>query len=535
MWIYYQEQARRRAAMHPMLGLWFDHWLFLHADQTAGFWCGRPFGIASLEALALGQRDSRVQKSLRRALWVEAEQLAIARSRLGSAETVPLDSELASGRWHRWLRGLASMSPRERLMPLVDALLEGIEEQRVPRTLYLSRQLSSSLGDSRGRRTLHQLGGELLGELPGSIAESIEFLGSRFAAWIGEGGTSLFHVRVPVTSTRVPRSFLDSFHPARPVASKQDGRWVLSAVETRVESSHPEEAAIAAMLRFSRFLEHVRLRWYLRPRLAGNLVVDDLGGQREALDIPLPEPFFGRTRAGARAAPKLPTDWANRIDDFHPTSRRRLAASRWHLSQAYGVWSEDVTSAAALVWQALESLVADAAGPALTRVKLLLGPYFRHTVPLSRASALYAAKKQKHYCRRNPGLCQVEESWFGPLSVEKAPWPAAPALLADRRIGLLRTLDSLLSRPLEDGWASWRLGRDLALLNGHRNSIVHTGETALAPRTVEHLARVGAEILVGATNQLFHDAGREPYLSRIERLLQREPRRTDGSSLSAAH
>lgn len=167
----------------------------------------------------------------------------------------------------------------------------------------------------------------------------------------------------------------------------------------------------------------------------------------------------------------------------------RWGAARWHLSQAFAGWSEDVHSSAAKVWQGLEAFAPGNTKP-LVRVQEVGVTY------LSSACRHMASHLKTTLSQQRQALVAHTERNSGHPALDEF----KPPLLFDRDTGLLGVMSRRLRRPDSEAWMDTRLGSDLALLYALRNKVVHSGTRVLPDRMAAYLASVGAEIIFALMN-----------------------------------
>jgi len=305
----------------------------------------------------------------------------------------------------------------------------------------------------------------------------------------------------------------------RLVIQNQDSEIILTGITNLTYAAHPEEAMAKCHRIAIRILETLRLRFYVRTHLYGSVkIVDHQTGAENR--VSLPQPFWPKGK-GHRQVPSLPpAGFAESIGQLSSSEAARWHATRWHLSQAFSDWAEDPHSAAAKMWQGLESF-ATGGKKGLDRVKQL-GDSYLGIVP-EQMARLLALKLNSQAKMLRIGATEetAQLGWYlwNSTSVPLRKWlarvlddrslmnfrnwarPKAPELLFDTDVGLLVLLSNRLRNPASARWMEHRLEADLGLLYGLRNKIVHSGERAFPTGMASYLATLGAEIIFALMSQ----------------------------------
>ena len=329
-----------------------------------------------------------------------------------------------------------------------------------------------------------------------------------------------FSVTIPLASTpvsgRVRRQIIVPKTMQLLFGSQTEGGWLLIGVAYAIRTLHAEEAALEALSQTRTFLEHLRLRHYVLPQVSGDIQVTDETSGR-VISVRPPEPFWKPER-GKREVLKIPPYFSRIGLALQERDRPRWSASLWHLSQAVARWQEDVHSAAAEVWQALEAFGAEERG-AIKKVDKVVYPYLREIAPDLLASLAHKFSLQcsiLHSLMQKSGSSSpwfyydskrwnTAEAWLSDVVNSHSPhyhgrWqnPEAPCLLFAPEYGRFYELHSMLATAPSISWPSDRLDRDIKLLYGLRNAVVHKGDRSMSENLAQYLGQVGMEVLLKA-------------------------------------
>jgi hypothetical protein len=320
----------------------------------------------------------------------------------------------------------------------------------------------------------------------------------------------VFGVRVPIAPVPIPKVVTRSFKKSRAVLSKAEGadaQDVLSGVETEVTAASNGDAA-AKGLDVARFtLDRLRLTHYVRTHLQGPVVVRDLTTDAVTY-LALPQPFWSKA-PGRREVPAQPAYFHQAVRRLPDGAASNWRSAQWHLSQALADWAEDSHTAAAHIWQALESFAPGGFGS----VAALAPEYLRGVVPKMAQHIATRISLQVHELRTIGYECDWYywvskrvslEQWMNRVlrpgsSNCYVQWasPPAPAVVFSPRIGLLQITHRRLRNELNELWMERRIAADFALLYGLRNKAVHRGQRVFSRRMARYLGQLGLEVLLG--------------------------------------
>lgn len=496
MWVFRGDSLVHRLDLDETLGWWLDYWLFLHCDDTHPVWCARPLGLRSLARAALAS-EAPTDWTLRERLkyeTVEVGKMSPFIDIIPKLPSIPLvvDGSSWSGAWIEWFSKMAACDPTAIAQNLIGALCAALAKRQTREAAFLSRRLAAELGsEGWSERHLSMTAKSLLldsgdwAHRPIDQDALAEALHSAFADASGRYYTVIFTV-LPV---QVTKQIVNTVGRGNRLILEDDGdRLRVTGIKNTVHAIHAEQAVMKSHRVAVSMLENLRLSFYIRSNLYGAArVVEDATGAESW--VSLAQPFWTK-RQFARKVPCFPPGgFAELLNQLSAHDAARWSAARWHLSQAFAGWSEDVHSSAAKVWQGLEAF-APGNKKALVRVQEV-GATYLSSICQEMDSHLKAALFQQ----RRALFVQKEQHPGNPVLPE-----FKPALLFDRDTGLLGVTSRRLKRPNSEVWMDARIGSDLALLYALRNKVVHSGIQILPDRMAAYLASVGAEIIFALMN-----------------------------------
>lgn len=523
MWVYRGDSLRRRSHLNPHVGCWLDYLLFMYRPDAYPVYAVRPLGVHVLAEAALKLVGSSSDQFLRRQLKTEM----LSASRLLTTLQVPIaqpstDIDLQSTEWPpewvQWLDNVIAHVPQVDLVSrIISALPSVVFAGNAAATQYLTRRLAAELAATLSPSEVVQRAMTILldDELPSSNPADPAKFYETLLALTSPGVKRAYEVLLTVAPVLVSREARIVFRGWKRVeavieqATHDSKRLV--ALRQRVEAFDAESAMIEAVGQAAKALEGLRLRHYLRTHLYGTAEIHDLTSG-EVLHVSLPAPFWMMKHPSSRPAPTIPGGAAWVSTRLVERDGRAWLAARWHLSRAIGNWAEDISAAAAQVWQGLESLTTGRDGRAFARVVRLSEQYlqiatsdmaeFLRNQVRSQAFALQRIGGPHDWYYSDPHRAPIKE-WVrrilraGSQNYDaNSQNPTASDLLFHPRLGLSARLNGSLRRMDLEPWMLRRLRWDLGLLYGHRNRVVHTGQTLFSPVVASYLGRVGAEILI---------------------------------------
>jgi hypothetical protein len=497
------------------LGFWYDYWLFLHADETHGIWSSRPLGLTSIAEMSRDLHPS-VDRVLTEAIAAELEgyrrlsaYLPIAPPVSEGLIKVRGGHQIASD-WQDWLKEAGSPENLAALMSTFrQALEDAVEAADVPTIAFLSRRLSSELSSLiPSKRVLVQRALSCLRSEDALTTREIldrvatqppdrEFV-VRFKVGPVPVSTRFFRVQTAPPSTRLVIEAPPADQPGEPAK--------LTGIDVRVLSCDPEHALIDALRDCRETLHQLRVRHYIRTHLIHAARVEHCGDGRHTW-LSLEQPFW-TPKSGRRALPRLPPKFHRLRTRVGPAAGMQWNAMRWHVSQAIAHWPEDIHGAASQVWQAIEGFAGgrDHVGEGLiedylTCLRGELLEYLATRLSFQR-SAYYRATGGCDW--RGWDVTKVaSENWAARIYDRRSSnyhgtWkkPAAPALLFDQEVGLLRTVWDCYRGRRTPGWMRRRCALDFDHLYAIRNAVVHKGTRVGGDRWAAHLGRLGLECIL---------------------------------------
>jgi hypothetical protein len=522
MWVFSGESLVRRLELDERLGWWLDYWLFLNSEETHPIWSTRPLGAKALARAVLAS-DAPSDWTLRTQLKREVEAVAKMSASVPTIPTPPVESLIVDGSnlvgpWLQWIRAIDTDSEATGIVQdICLALASALTDSRFQEVMYLTRHLASELSSAEwSGRQLFMTAKHAFCD-SGSWANRnlekdsfAETLGALFVVPLRRTYRVVFNVSPVYVTTEIIKTV---GRGQRLILEDDDGRQRLTGIRSRTFAAHPEQAAIKSHRVATRILERLRLSFYVRTNLYGAVKVTDEVTNVESW-IPLPQPFWTKG-INRREVPGLPPGrFLEAMKLLAPHDAARWHATRWHLSQAFADWAEDVHSAAAKIWQALEAF-APGNQKGFVRVQnashqylaLIAEDIAEHlaTKLTSQARALNdlwggeSTRPDWYYWNSR---AQPLHKWVAKVLDTRSPknwqqWrdPTAPRLLFGQDVGLLVLISRRLKRPNSEQWMERRLENDLTLLYGLRNKIVHSGQRVLPDRMATYLASVGAEII----------------------------------------
>lgn len=523
MWVYTKNALKERLRMPSSLGLWLDYWLFLLAEDTHPAWCARPLGMSAVARLAHQYTHSRYDKTIRRQLKAEVQSLLNQGLALAPSPRVPtalLNDDDWPKEWTQWFKSFLSSSSfqadltKQLYGKLTEAINSNNEEAVLKWTSLLVNEIT---GQGRSRRELLQ---RAIGRCCSGYSDLSEDPKTVIAEVVFPEAERQFTVTVPLISPPVSgrvRRRIGRFPTTELIfgTSTADGEPLIG-IGYQITTFHAEAAALEARTRTRMILERLRLRHYVMASVAGNLkVTEEPAGV--VTDIPFQQPFWVPERS-KRGVPRIPPHIARCTSAIEMADQPRWLASLWHLSEAMARWQEDVHSAAAEIWQALEAF-----GPErqqalerglevkywyLTEVGGDLLDNMAHKFSLQ-CKVLHNLMQESG--GESPWFYYDSTRWHGPedwLSEVTNPssgcfcgcWhdPEAPHLLFDSQYGKLYEVRELLCNKPPPNWVEERLDSDLRLLYGLRNAIIHKGDRTMSENLARYLGQVGLEVLLKA-------------------------------------
>jgi hypothetical protein len=537
MWIYSGEALEHRLRLHPGIGFLLDYWLLLHGEDTHPIWCARPLGIQELGRVALKCRAGH-DVAIKRQLIQEVRHVFRLLSALREflpllPEEIPASAQEWPDEWLRWFDTFQRADPAPFVQGMVDALGDALTGGDLSRAAFLLRRLSAELGEDDWSK--HQLASTLLNSAclsgsfdDGKINESR--VADAFSPLLATRGKRKYEVLLSVAPVHIPartaKKPFSKFGAEIVLDRDPDNQRIITGIQSVVEASHPNHAVSEAHSAAIRVLDALRLRDYVHTNLYGKASIRDLSEETELL-LPLRQPFW-TPKSHRRSPPTMPMRYNALADRFDISGREQWYAARWHLSQAFAGWAEDVHGAAAKVWQAMESFVPGKA-PAVIRA---LGDAYLRGVSFDVAPFLATRINQQGWNLRELLKRTGEtsdwhcwdsqkysvEKWMGRVLDHRSfnnfsRWsrPQAPLVAFDPAVGLVQIISRRLRYPESEIWMERRVRADLALLYGLRNRVVHRGSRVFSARMAEYLGQLGLEVLLGVMNQISDAAAKEEH------------------------
>ncbi len=544
MWVYSGESLRSRLALDRKLGFWLDYWLFLHADDTHPVWCSRPLGIRTLADLALKSENSHVDRELRKVLIDDVRTASSHTPRPRSipqppANPLPVASPYAwPSSWLQWFRDIERIDVNALIDDYITVACDALEAGHLSTAAFLTSQLSAELGSDYWSR------GQLFNDVRGQVCDSGQFADRPFI------GKELATCLREILLTRSEVSYEVTFHltPTRPsaeavkamessegyrakviMATDAELQQILVGLTISVRASHPHLAMMKALSDARNSLEGLRLRYYRNAHIYGLAEVHTEAEPEKVTYLLLPQPLW-RNKGGRRAVPVLPMNMSGIMQRLPTEERNRWLAARWHLSEGFSDWSEDVHAASAKIWQALESFAPrneHGRSQPLASVLSLVQPYLL-LAPTDMAELLavrftsqrknlvgngyYSGSDWYYWNKKARSLDAWINCVLNPASDHHySHWthPPAPEVMFERDVGLLQIMARKLLNPSNEPWMESRIRNDLALLYGLRNRVVHQGSRPFSYRMAEYLGRLGAEIILALMNATPSGDGRD--------------------------
>lgn len=523
MWVYGKALLKSRLALPRKLGTWLDYWLLLHLDETHSIWCARPLGIQAIAETALFS-DGKDKATLRKQLVNEIEDIREFVNFLASVsiiETLPTDpypigsNSSWSTNWRLWFEDVIRTDINQIVIELINQLGRTLSGNNWPKIYYYTRRLAGELGQEEFSKHL------LLSEVRKRICDSGDFNAKFYDE--AQFTAALHHVLVirdkydyevgvlvaPVKISQRVRgsSYIALNKPTLVTELSANGECILKEVKFRVRASHPSLAVTKALKYARNFAEHLRLRKYIPIRFYGSISLCSLVSGEVSHAAP-PQPFWTEGE-GRRDAPTVP-------ERVHFINKPNWLAARMQLSAAFDDWAEDVHTAAAKVWQALESFTKPLSINTRNCIQTMSSAYMAW-LPSELVKYLAIRLTQQGMIMRSAGRRTDWELWnqkwttfeewsevvFDQTSggyYKNWKWPPAPEVLFNNDVGLLKVAQEELLYPGSQPWMLKRLQSDLTLLYALRNSVVHEGRREYSNRTADYLGRVAVEVLLGVMN-----------------------------------
>jgi len=515
MWVYNGDSLTHRVSLPDALGYWLDYWLFLNADETHRLWCARPIGLRLIATAAL--TSSGKKKNVLRA-QLAADAVAASRivSLLRGIAMPPSTQPLVAGQWRNaWLDWFKCMLQDTSRDTLVDSFAAAIGEHLTSNDLstvnFLTRRLAAELAD-RGWSPRELFRPVKYVFCDAGDFDFSEFDPTRFAATLratfSASKTRQFQVSVDVAPVRFSFAHVQQFRRWKLILERvEGGQGVLRRIDMTVNAEHHDQAAAEGLEWACELIERLRVAYYTRTQLIGDIIVRDTEGESETF-MPLPHPFWADARA-RRDVPGMPKNFRGLLALLPEDRRHVWRAAQWHVSQALAVWADDGHSAASHVWQGLEAFTGSP-DQGRRAVLDLVPQYISAVVPEMAGFLGDGLNLQKDAVRRLDLTC-TWPSW-NLARVPLAKWvdrvlraaneknastaQPLPRILVDARVGLLRVIEHKLHDAASEIWMEERVSSDLKLLYALRNAVVHQGERLLSRRGAMYLGQVGLEVLL---------------------------------------
>lgn len=537
MWAYKDQALTNRLRMNPTIGFIVDYWLLLHADDGYPVWRSRPLSLRSLAQAIVNGRDSRVTGGFAEQLVIESRSLAEIVASLGLSlspvgnpqRRSPFDPSVV-----RAAESILESPPRVMRQALVSAVVRAAGAGDLVATARWMRHLSAAMGERLwSNNQLFVLGQDHL--CNSGAFDDGSFDQDAIATVLNQIATEppevTWYVSLPVTDVALPAAVLKNRWqtpgastteldyetvPTSKRAPDEPGRR-LRGLNFTVDAVHPQEAARKAIVAAQTVFDLLRLKFHVRPYLAGPTTVRRQG-DRTRYEVPLPQPFW--QAQARRKRPELPAHFDVVGRTLSPRRRAGWHAAGWHLSQAFASWPEDVHGAAARVWQAIEVFVGEAnvAPATLTAGYLAKAPSNMLAFIANRftqqAQYVHKTSPRAKWYGQDPRR-QTSEQWLDMVlnHQHKRYWrkwsPSPQELLFHPSAGILPRLARRRQSPKAEPWMGDRLRGDLALLRAIRNAVVHEGRRILTIRMAEHVAAIGAEMLLDVMNSTAEDCLKE--------------------------
>jgi hypothetical protein len=521
MWVYSGESLEHRLKLDPLLGFWIDYWLFLHGDEAHPIWCNRPLGLRAIAITALESQSSTHNRLLRKQLKLETSLVTKLIAYLKCVPphpviTLDFDNSVWPENWLRWFEQIAKVEASILANEIIEAITMTLGSKDLFTTAYLTRRLAAELGGdewSKGQLfTVAQseiCDSGLFDSQPLDVTKMAESLRNIFVTTSPSSYTVTVNVAPAAISSQLAKTSVSVL-----ASIDENGLYTLTGLKSEVKASHPHLAAMKGLNSFGKTLEYLRLRHNVRTHLYGAIKVS-CSAQEIETSLSLPQPFWPNER-GRRKIPRLPSNFNRFVNNLSSNERNKWYAARWHLSSAFSDWSEDIHSAAAKVWQAIESF--SSTGSATNAVSQITESYLR-IMPTKIATFLahriegqrvILSKRGYHpkWYRFNESNTSIE-TWLWRILDKRSykhysSWvsPPAPEAAFNPQVGLLQTIYRRMNNPNSEAWMERRVEGDLKLLYGLRNAVVHNGTRIFAVRMADYLARVGTEVLL----ELIEDA-----------------------------
>jgi hypothetical protein len=517
MWVYKQDSLRKRLRLTPAIGDWLDYWLFLHAEETHPVWRNRPLGVRQLADAALRSR-AKHDHTLRGQLSQEVRRAARVSPMIEVVPPSPGGDPLSGSDWDpnwlRWFETVVAIPPESLVNSFSRSLHDAITTGDYSTAQFLTRRLASEVTEDDWSHTGRFITTKSAICDSGRFADRLMDM-NEFVEALSSTVTSMergdFKVTVSFARTTVPRSVVRTFSdkgPSLVIETGDDQALLLTGVIVEVKAMRVDEAAALGLEAARRLLDDLRLIFYIRTHMSGNVVV-------EAAEPPkltyfsLPQPFWSKG-PGSREVPRIPKRFRALISRLPEEEASRWNAARWHISQSFADWAEDGHTAATHLWQALESFcppgdwrkVLTLIPKYLDHVVLEMGKHLATRVSLQARELKTVGESSDWYywvATRVP-FSQWLQRVLDPRSTNSYKrWssPSAPRILFDGSLGLLQIVNRRLRDSAAEQWMQQRLEADLVLLYGLRNKVVHGGQRVFTPRIAEYLGQTTAEILFG--------------------------------------
>jgi hypothetical protein len=302
------------------------------------------------------------------------------------------------------------------------------------------------------------------------------------------------------------------------IETNLQGERMLTGFSVSVKATHPHLATMYALDRARKVMHALRVRHYIPTHIHDVAKVNTVV-EANTTYIRLPQPFWPKA-TGRRAIPRLPEKLGAIIKRLEREEQNRWYAAAWHLSEAFSDWHEDVHTAAAKVWQALESCASPTSGSSSSGVFQLAEQYMEIApIEIAKFLAYRVGVQYREYnnifqpqgnscdwCYWNMKRVEIMDWLWRVLNPSSynyyANWknPIAPNVVFHPKIGLLQMIARKITQPASERWMEKRIKDDLALLYGLRNRVVHRGSRILPIRMADYLGRLGAEIILTLIN-----------------------------------